>query len=266
MSIKVMRPRPRDYASLFWMMMRKRILLWLRYPVDTAAGQVTAVILFAGIFFGGKAFGISAMTGSVSEIVTGYFLWQLSLTAFNGLSRSITKESQWGTLEQLYMSPIGFNRVMAVKSAVYLITAIIWASPILFSMLLITGTNLSINLATVVPLVVLSIAPAFGVGFLTGGLAVRFKRVSNVFSILRFLLVALIAAPVGKYPALKWLPLSQGSYLLQQVMANHVPLGAIPEKELVILVTTAAVYPAAGFVIFHYCQRSARKAGVMGDY
>lgn len=103
-------------------------------------------------------------------------------------------------------------------------------------------------------------------GFLFGGLAIRFKRVENAFQLVQFLFVGLVAAPVGTYPLLKWLPLSQGSQLLQEAMKNGTALWTLPAGELGVLVVTAVGYLALGFAAFVYCQRWARREGVMGHY
>lgn len=58
----------------------------------------------------------------------------------------------------------------------------------------------------------------------------------------------------------------QGSQLLQIAMADGVALWALPLGELTVLVVTAVGYLAAGYVAFYYCQRWARRDGVMGHY
>jgi ABC-2 type transport system permease protein len=82
----------------------------------------------------------------------------------------------------------------------------------------------------------------------------------------QFLLVGLIAAPVADYPLLKWAPLAQGSQLLQTAMTEGVRLWEFPAAELGVLVATAVGYLALGYGAFHYCQRWARREGVMGHY
>ncbi|AAG19150.1 hypothetical protein [Halobacterium salinarum] len=49
-------------------------------------------------------------------------------------------------------------------------------------------------------------------------------------------------------------------------MADGVALCGLPLGELTVLVVTALGYLAAGDVAFYYCQRWARRDGVMGHY
>ena len=254
------------YARFFAASFRKRVVLLVRYPVNTVSTLVTLIIVFMLLFYGGKAVAPAAISDTIEGIIVGYLLWSMAMSAYQGLSWNVTREAQWGTLEQLFMSPFGFGRVMLAKTVVNLLESFLWGGVTLAAMLLVTGRTLSVDPLTVVPLVILAIAPAVGVGFFFGGLAIRFKRIENAFEIVQFLFIGLIAAPVGQYPLLKWLPLAQGSQLLQQAMKNGVSLWNLPAGELAVLVVTAVGYLAIGFLAFTYCQRWARREGVMGHY
>ncbi|HKL29693.1 MAG TPA: ABC transporter permease [Natrialbaceae archaeon] len=256
----------RAYAGFFAASFRKRLLLLVRYPVNTISTLGALVMVFVIIFYGGKAVAPAAISDTIEGIIVGYFLWTMALSAYQGLSWNVTREAQWGTLEQLFMSPFGFGRVMLAKTVVNLLESFLWGSVTLAAMLLVTGRSLSIDPLTLVPLGILALAPAVGVGFLLGGLAIRFKRIENVFEIVQYLFVGFIAAPIGTYPLLKWLPLAQGSQLLQRAMNDGVALWNLPAGELGVLVATAVGYLAIGFVAFTYCQRWARREGVMGHY
>jgi len=133
-------------------------------------------------------------------------------------------------------------------------------------MMAVTGRWLAVDPLTVLPVAALALAPAVGIGFVFGGLAIRFKRIENAFQLVQFLLIGLIAAPVADYPLLKWAPLAQGSQLLQTAMTEGVRLWEFPPAELGVLVATAVGYLAVGYAAFHYCQRWARREGVMGHY
>jgi ABC-2 type transport system permease protein len=83
----------------------------------------------------------------------------------------------------------------------------------LVPMMLVSGRWLNLDPLTVVPLVMLAVAPIVGLGFLMGGLALLYKRVENLFGIITFGFVGLITAPVEQFELLKLLPLAQGSHL-----------------------------------------------------
>ncbi|WP_049898849.1 ABC transporter permease [Halococcus agarilyticus] len=253
-------------ATLVRAIAKKRVLLLMRYPVNTLSQFGVMYLVFLIVFFGGRAIAGAALAESIEGIIVGYMLWSVSITAYSGLAWNVTRESQWGTLEQLFMSPFGFGRVMAIKTAVNVLEAFLWGVLILALMLVTTGQSLVIEPVTVLTLGVLAVAPAVGVGFAMGALALLYKRVENAFNIVQFVLIGLIAAPVSQYPLLKWLPLAQGSHLLGRAMTDGVRLWELPITELAILVATAVGYLGVGYLVFHRAQRRARRKGVMGHY
>jgi ABC-2 type transport system permease protein len=257
---------PRGYLRFFRAAFKKKLLLLVRYPVNTISQLGTMLLVFGVIFFGGRAVAGAAITDSIEGIIVGYLLWTMSVAAYGGLSWGVAREAQWGTLEQLFMSPFGFGPVMAVKTVVNVLEAFLWGAVTLAVMMAVTGRWLAIDPLTVVPLVALSLAPAVGIGFVFGGLSIRFKRIENAFQLIQFVLIGLIAAPVGQYPLLRWLPLAQGSKMLRTAMQDGVSIWAFPAGDLAVLVLTAVVYLGIGYGAFHYCQRWARREGVMGHY
>jgi ABC-2 type transport system permease protein len=170
-----------SYRTLFGALARKRVVILKEYPVNTLTQLAVTYLFFAGIFFGGKAVAGPALTDSLPGIIVGFFVWTMAITAFAGASRSIMQEAQWGTLEQLYMSPYGFERVMAVNAVVRLLESFAWGAAILAAMLATTGQQLTLDVLTVVPLVVLTVASALGIGFVFAGLALVYKRIDNLF-------------------------------------------------------------------------------------
>ncbi|WP_435348955.1 ABC transporter permease [Haloarchaeobius sp. HRN-SO-5] len=256
----------RGYLGFFRASARKRFVLLVRYPVNTLSQLGTVFLVFLVLFYGGNAVAPAAMSDTIGGIIVGYLLWSMSLTAYSGLSWNVTREAQWGTLEQLFMSPFGFGRVMLAKTVVNLLEAFLWGVATLGFMLVVTGRTLALDPLTLLPLGALALAPAVGIGFAFGGLAIRFKRVENAFQLAQFAFVGLIAAPVDQYPFLRWLPLAQGSQLLRTAMQDGVPLWQLPGDELAVLVVTAIGYLALGYAAFTYCQRWARREGVMGHY
>jgi len=254
------------YQTLLGAVIRKRLLLLVRYPVNTLSQLVTIYALFAIVFFGGGAVAGPALADSLDGIIVGFFLFTLAIAAFSGLSWDITREAQWGTLEQLFMSPYGFGRVVATKVVVNVFEGFLWGAVVLVLMLLTTGRTLSFDVLTVVVLGVLTVASAVGVGFVFGGLAILYKRIENAFQLVQFAFIGLIAAPASGVGWLNALPLVQGSRMLQVAMQEGVALWQFPAGDLGLLVGTAVVYAGAGYYLFQRAQRRARRRGVLGHY
>jgi ABC-2 type transport system permease protein len=254
------------YRTLFRAVAYKRAILLIRYPVNTLSTLVSIYAVFALIFFGGRAVAGPELTGSLDGIVVGFFLFTMTIVAFSSLAWDMTREAQWGTLEQLFMSPYGFGRVVVTKVIVNVGFSLLWGAVILALMLVTTDRSLTVDVVTVVPIAVLALASAVGVGFVFAAMALLYKRVENVFQLVQWGFIGLIAAPVGAYPALKVLPLAQGSGMLQVAMRDGVRIWEFAPADLAILIAVAVGYFGAGYLVFQSAQRRARRKGLLGKY
>lgn len=244
----------------------KQYILFVRYPVNTASLFLTLVMFFTLIFFGGKAIAGPSLTDSLNGIIVGFFLFTLSITSYSGLAWNVTREAQWGTLERLFMSPYGFGTVMAVKSIVNICFSLLWGAGLLVFMMATTGRWLTVDPLTILPLLVLTLMSVVGIGFFFAGLALIYKRIENIFQIIQFAFIGLIAAPAGDIEALKLLPVTHGSYLTRRAMEDSIRLWEFQSTEIGLLVTTSVVYLIIGYYIFYRAGIKARKNGLLGHY
>ena len=162
--------------------------------------------------------------------------------------------------------PSGFGPVVFAKSIAIVFRTFFTSAVILMLMLLISGTTLNINLVTIVPVATLTVAGALGLGLVMGGLSVLYKRISNVANLLQFAFIGLISAPVFDIPWARFLPLAQGSAMLQRAMRDGVQLWEFDPLTVAVLVGTSVCYLALGYAIFGLTTRRARRLGVLGDY
>lgn len=263
---------PAGRLVLFRAMIVKRVLLMLRYRVNFAMQILVMYIFFAIIFFGGQAAvsqiegGIGALSSTFDGLIIGWFLWTMAQTAYQNVHSDISSESQWGTLEQLYISPYGFGWVMGLKSVVNVLLSVFMGGLLLALMMVTTGTWFAVDLLTLVPIVVLSIMSVLGLGFMIGGLALVYKRVESVNNLMQFVLMGLVAAPAASAPLLNVLPLAQGSGMLQESMRNGIALWEFSTLDISLLVGTGLGYFLVGFLVFRYASKVARRRGVMGHY
>ena len=258
---------------LVWTIFRMNFLLMIRYRVNFVAQLVGVYLFFAAIFFGGRAAvasagntGLGALGSTLDALIVGWFLWTMAQGAYSSLAKEITQESRWGTLEQLYMSPLGFGKIMGVKVSVNVVISLIMGGLMLTMMLLTTSRTLALDVVTILPIVVLTLMTVVGLGFVFAGLALIYKKVSSVSQLMQFVLIGLIAAPAADVSLLRLLPLVQGSSMLQEAMRDGVRLWEFAALDLGILLGTAAVYVTVGYVVFMVCSHVARKRGVMGHY
>lgn len=253
-------------ATLFKIVAHKNITLLLRYPINTLSRFVTMVVFFVVIFFGGQAIAGPALDGTLDGIIIGFFLFTLAYMSYAGLARDIMAEAQWGTLERLFMSPHRFSTVMSAKCIVNVAISFLWAGALLLVMMAITGRWLELRPVSIAILAILTLASVVGVGFVFAGLALIYKRIENVFTLVEYSFIGLIAAPVSQFEILKILPVAQGSQLLLVVMETGISIWEIPATDIVILVSTATFYLLGGYFCFYRASLKARKDGVMGHY
>ena len=237
-----------------------------RYIINTLARILTVYLLFAMTFFGGRSVAPQVIGDSIEAIIVGYFLWTMAVGAYSSVASDISTEAQWGTLEQVYMSPFGFGQVLMAKVFVNLVVSVLFGLIVLLMMLATVDVTLRIDIFTIAPVVLLSLLPVIGIGFIFGGLAIVYKRVENVFSIVRFVFIALVAVPIDQFPLMKFAPLSLGSYLIRRSAEAGVGLWSFPTDLLVILLIQSVVYFGSGFLVYHWLQDLARRRGVLGHY
>ena len=259
-------PRRAGYRHLMRAVLYREYLVFVRYPANAVGGIVVALFFFGLLFYGGRMLAGRALTDSIEGIIVGYFLWTLSVGAYSSISNDIGSEVQWGTLERHVMTPFGFAPVALLKGAAKLVRTFLTSVFILAVMLVMTGTTLSLNVVTVVTVAALTIVSVLGLGFAAGGITVLYKRVGNWLNLLQFGFIVLISAPAFDVGWLRFLPLAQGSALLQRAMIDGTRLWEFPIADLAILAGVAVGYVLLGYLVFQYATRRARRLGVLGDY
>jgi len=247
-------------------LVKKELLFLVRYRVNTLSYLLTMYVVFLAIFFGGRELAGQAFSDSLTTVIVGWFLVTISHNAFNGVANTYIREAAWGTLEQLYLTPAGFGRATAIIAVTRMVISFSIGTVVLGLMLLTTEKSLSLDLVSIVPCAVLAVMSIVGCGFVFGGVAILYKRISNTFTLMQFVILALVAAPVQSVPALKLLPLTQGSYLLQTIMTDGVRLWEVPTLDLAILVGTSVGYLLVGYLVLQWTIGVAKQRGVMGHY
>lgn len=253
---------------LLYALVKRDLLIMRRYPLNTAGAIIGLYALFLLVYLGGRSLVGPGFRDTLGALIVGFFLFIMGNASYRALAGLFATEAKWGTLERLYLSPIGFRRVAVLLSISSLCTTFFIGFTMLVLMLLTTGKSVSLDLLSIVPIVTFALMSTVGLGLLFGGATVRYKNISSVFGLVKFALVAfIVAGPTSEAVfALKFLPLAQGSYLLQRVMNEELRLWEFDLVELSVLVLVGTVYFGIGYVLFWYFTERARTAGVMGHY
>ncbi|MFB6172938.1 MAG: ABC transporter permease [Haloarculaceae archaeon] len=257
-------------ASETWALVRavarKTVRLRVHYAFNTLTSLVAVYLLFLLVVVAGRRVAPGVLAASLPEVVVSAAVLAVASVAAADLAWDLVREAQWGTLEQLAMSPLGFGRVVLVETAVNVGIAFGYGAVLLSLLVATTGSALRLDPVTVLPVGLLTVATAVGVGLAVGGLALAFKRIEHLFALVQFAFVAFVAAPVEQVPALKLLPLALGSHLLRLTMAGGRPLWTLPTTDLALLAVEAGAYLLVGYAGFQFAAARARRRGTLGQY
>ena len=251
---------------MFKAMVKRYAIELRRYYFNTLSMLVSFYFIFLLLFLGIQSVSGPQFGDALNGMVVGFSVFYLTIYSYAELSWVLIQEAQQGTLEQLSMSPLGFGRVLIARITAALVFRLLIMFALLILLMATTGRWLSVDLLTVLPLLVLTVASAQGVGFVMGGLALVFKQIQASLGILQFVFVALIAAPLDQFPFLKFLPLSWGTHLIGQAMIAGTRIWQMSGSDVLLLIANAVFYFGVGFSIFKLFERAARNRGLLGHY
>lgn len=256
-------------SILFRTIFLRELTMMTRYVINTISSLVSIYLFFVLIFLGmqnlsGYIAG-DALSGTLEGTIIGFFIWTFTIFAYSDLSWNLIGEAQAGTLEQLYLAPMGFKWVCGCTVVSTFLLNLIPHTVFLLAMMATTGRWLHINLVSLIPLLAITVLGAYGFGFALGGLALVFKRIQALFQIVQFVFLAFLLVPT-RVPWAKFLPLSLGNSLLNDVMVKGIPLWRLPMRSILMATAVGIVYLAIGLIIFAHCERVARDRGLLGHY
>lgn len=248
--------------------LRYQAITMRRYYVNTIMALVSSYLFFFMIFMGAwAALGDQpTFQATLSEVVVRMLVWMIAVQGFSATANTLASEAGQGTLEQLAMSPFGLGRLLLVRSLTHFVVQLGLTSAYLLLMMATTGQWLHLDVFSMLPLMLLTVAGANGIGFVLGGAALLLKRIQSVFGLLQYLFIALIAVPLDRFEQAVFFPLALGSHLICQVMINEMSLLELPPSSLLMLTLNSAFYLGAGYAVFKLFEWRARSLGVIGHY
>jgi len=247
---------------------KQNFILMTRYLFNMVSGVVTMYIVFLMLFFGAKAVGANTLNlgNTLEGLFTGYVVWMMVLIGYQDLAYSVTNQAQTGTLEQLYLSPVGYKWIAFFAQSFNSLMSLVWVIIVVALMVLTTGQKLNLDLVSIIPVFLAIYIQATGLGFALAGLALVYKRIQAFFQVVTFGVVALFFIPWSKFPWAKYLPFTMGRYLLQKIMINGLKLWHLGWPDISALLAATVLY--LGFGVFCFCvaESKAKNKGLLGQY
>jgi len=243
-----------------------RMLLWTlrRYLFNTFAMVGVMFLIFMGMFWGVKTIGGSGVTGdSLDSMLVGYILWVSAMLALSNTGTEILDESQKGTLEQLYLSPLGADRILFSKALINILFNFIFITAMLYLSMAATGRWMSVNLPYLYGIVLLSTLSLVGISFMMGGLGLIHKRISSVNSILSFGLIGLMLLPTYPLTPYAFLPFIAGASAAGGAIVHGTDY---PAWWYMFIALNSIFYMVLGLIVFRVMEKKARRLNKMNQY
>lgn len=250
----------------FMAMLKKEVILMRRYFVNSIGGIITIYFIFMLMFWGytGLAGAGVDLGTAVDNLVVGYVTWLMLMLAYQTIPQTILQEAQEGTLEQLYMSPLGFVTLGTFKLISAMVTDMVIVATMLLLTITTTGASLNIDILALLPFMVLALAGVSGLGFFFGGITMLFKRIQSYLQIIQYALIFLVAVdPTGVF---RWLPATLPTHWVRQVMVYDQNLSQVPGQDWLNMALVAGISVTMGVAVFKLCELKARRQGIIGHF
>jgi ABC-2 type transport system permease protein len=255
--------------DLFLAEIQRSWLLLSRYLVEAIGGVVATTFVFYGLFLSTRYIaGPTLEFGDrLDSVIVGYILWTLVLFIMGDVAGGLQDEARTGTLEQMFLTPYGAARVFVMRAIASLTIQLTLNLLIVVVIIVSTQSKLAFP-PILVPPFVTALLGAYGLAFIVGSLALIFKQVQQILSILQFGLLLLLAAPTetwtGGLKYVGWLlPIAPGAGLLRDVMARGLELD---DMRMAIASLNGAFYFTLGILLFRWAERLVKRQGKLGGY
>ncbi|MCT8138515.1 ABC transporter permease [Anaerobacillus sp. CMMVII] len=246
---------------------RKEYIELKRYLPNTLALLLTFYIIFLAAFFGIMFVGDPAsFEANVQYSIISVVFWSLTMLTMNFIGFAVIQEAMRGTLEQLYMSPMGVWKIMLTRILGQFALQSIIMIILLFAAMLTSGQWLNLNPMTTIPIILLTMFSMVGVSFMIAGLAIIVKQIQAFLQIFQFVLMGLVFVPLSVAPFLELAPFVKGVNMVRMVMMENLTLTQLPWTDYLSLLANSAIYMALGLIVFHQCEKIAMKKGLLGQY
>ncbi len=243
-----------------------RMMYWSlkRYMFNTVGMVITLFIIFMGMFWGVKSLGGSSISGdSLDSMLVGYILWVSAMLALGNTGGEILSESQKGTLEQLYLSPLGAHRVFFFRAIINILFNFIVITVMLYLSMAATGRWMQINLLYMYGMIFVSTLSLVGISFMMGGLGLIHKKIGSINGILSFGLIGLMLLPTYPVAPYSFLPFIAGAGAMRKFIVEGT---GFPVWWYLFIAGNSLFYLALGLAIFRRMEKKAKRLNKMNQY
>ncbi|MET3698536.1 ABC-2 type transport system permease protein [Bacillus oleivorans] len=252
---------------LFNANLRREVNILKRYWPNTVSMLVTFYCIFLMMFFGIQIVGDpTTMETNVQYVIVNYIFWYLAMLAMQDIGWVVSNEATLGTLEQLYMSPMGAWKILLAR---IIGDTIVHLGLLVFLLLLsmwTAQTSLHLNAVSLLPVLIITLFSMYGISFMIAGLAIIIKQINAFLQILQFVFMGLTFVPLSVAPFLEFAPFVKGVDMIRKMMIDGAALSSFSVLDYVSLLANAAFYLLLGLLVFFKCEKNAMEKGILGQH
>ncbi len=241
-----------------------------QYSLNYIFYNLGLLVMFMGIFFTtGEKEGPEGLI-----LLFGLAMWQIASSAIGYLGYIIQDEAALGTLEQIFMTRTNIFQVFCSKVIVNFVFSVVKAAILFFICAFafgIQGNLLSLGIKgfLVFFVTIIVVVSFYIVGLMFGGMALFFKRISNVVQVISYLLLFFtnITIPVNELPyglqiISSFVPISWAMDIIRAIIKNEPVL----LQSIVGFGISSVCYVVLGVYIFVQCISIAKQNGKLAGY
>lgn len=248
--------------------------LYRSYAVELIVDQLFFILGFfmlTGLFeltTDGNYDNVAALSSMI-----GWLTWRVSGGCMRDTTETIAEDTQWGVLEQIWISGQHPGTILAARCTnillYYTLRVLIMAAVIM------PVLGLSIPLVKLPGLSVIyliTVIGAFGLAFALAGLHLVFKNVNTLTYALATILLFLSGA-IGSLESVPWLytlsrslPLSIGMALMRDIVQGTSFTTIIISSSFAGLMLNTLVYLCLGLLVLFWAQSVATRNGSLAHY
>ena len=266
-------------------MAKKEWRIFTRYPSWVIAFIIWPIIFPLGSIFTAKALSgpdqaalpaFAALAGTsdyIAFIIVGLTIYMWINVTLWDVGFQLRNEQMRGTLESNWLCPMWRFSILLGPSLTKLATSMIFLLVTVVEYQLIVGVGLiQGNVALILLIMVLTIPSIYGIGIAFASLVIRFKEAHTMVFLVRgiFMIFTGTSYPLAVLPdwmktVATYLPLTYTIRGIRQVSLTGASfIDILPEIQM--LAMFAVVLPLAGYVLFQFTERRARRTGALGQY
>lgn len=268
------------FLRKFYIFIKRGMLVFISYKLQLVLSVISVFVSLISFYFMVNFLDLNQFNPKLSSLGGNYLSFLIIGTIYLGLTSvgqssfagTISEEQSLGTLEQLFVSKTPLWQLLLFSSVWNYFTTIINMITVLFLYNHFFSVKLNANILSSIVILVVSSIAMMGIGIMSAGFIIRFKRgdpISWAIGILTGLLSG-IYYPVNILPSYlqalsKILPPTYAISALRKATLANANITQV-SNELLILIIFALITVPIGLIIFKKSFDYARKEGSLSWY